>query len=108
MRGSYTTYPMNTLVCISSHQRRQAPRSITVIVVQVVFTACRGRAQPQHAWEATGRDGSDRWQLGVAEIVKGFPSLVLRGGDTIPVDFICSSSLLLGFRDPWVRHKGGA
>lgn len=34
------------------------------LVFQAVFF-CRGRAQPQHAWEATGRDGSDRWQLGV-------------------------------------------
>lgn len=75
VRGSYTTNPMKALVYISSHQRRPSPRSITDFVVQAVFTACRGQALPQHAWEATGRDGSDRWQLGVTEIVKGFPSL---------------------------------
>lgn len=44
----------------------------------------------------------------MAEIVKGFPTLVLRGGDIIPADFIsCSSILLFGSGTPGSAIKAG-
>jgi hypothetical protein len=44
----------------------------------------------------------------VAEILKEFPTFVLRRGDSITADLICCSVLLLDFQHPWFRHKGGA
>ncbi|XP_008574247.1 PREDICTED: potassium voltage-gated channel subfamily C member 3 [Galeopterus variegatus] len=41
-------------------RRRPAHESITDLVVYAALTPRRGPAQPQHVWEATGRDGSDR------------------------------------------------
>lgn len=60
------------------------------------------------AGAATTRVGGDRSRrqrqvaVGVvAEVVKGFPTLVLRGEDTIPAHFMSRSSRLsLRFRDP--------
>lgn len=76
------------------------------VVVQPVLVLGAGAATT-----SVGGDRSRR-QRQVAgrstELVKGFPTLILWGGDTFPADFISCSFLPLGFRDPWVRHKGVA
>lgn len=106
----YESHEAPRLLCLSSEARDAAKHHGRCSSCGV--PCLPGRAQPQHAWEATGRDGSDRWQCvcmaGVAEIVKDFPSVVLRRGGAVPADFISCSSRVLKFRDPWVRHEGGA
>lgn len=105
----YESHEASRLHCLSSkapHTAEQhgrcSPTRVHALPGAGAATTCVGGDRSRRQRQvAVGGGGS--------EIVKGFPTLVLSGGDTISADFISRSfSLPLGSRDPWVRHKGGA